>query len=80
MVLAVCVALGLGALLYLPFLGASDLTYPDEPDVAAPAREMLERGDLLTPTHNGEGWIDYPPLVYWCAIASAHLLGGMDEL
>ncbi len=69
----------LGAALYLPFLGARDLWYPDEPDVAVPAKEMRARGDLVTPTHGGEPWIDYPPLVYWGALASAAAFGRLDE-
>jgi 4-amino-4-deoxy-L-arabinose transferase-like glycosyltransferase len=60
---------GLG---YLPLLG------PDEPRYAQVAREMLLRGDLVTPTLGGHTWFEKPPLLYWMMIAAAKVVG-MNE-
>lgn len=51
--------------LFLPAAGLRDWWYPDEPDVALPAIEMQARGDWVVPTHNGNAWLDYPPLAFW---------------
>jgi len=61
--------LGLG---YLPLLG------PDEPRYAQVAREMLLRGDPITPTLGGHTWFEKPPLLYWMMIAAAKVFG-MNE-
>lgn len=71
--------LGLGIALYLLGLGMRDLWYPDEPDVAEPVREMLLRGDWITPSHNGVTWIDYPVMIYWLAMIACKVLGGISE-
>ena len=60
---------GLG---YLPLLG------PDEPRYAQVAREMLLRGDPITPTLGGHTWFEKPPLLYWLMIAAAKVFG-MNE-
>lgn len=73
------VLLGLGMVLYLPGLGARDLWYPDEPDVAEPVKEMLLRGDWITPTHNGVAWVDYPVMIYWLAMVACKVAGGVSE-
>ncbi len=52
-------------LLFVPAGGLRDWWYPDEPDVALPVIEMQVRGDWVVPTHNGQPWLDYPPLAYW---------------
>jgi 4-amino-4-deoxy-L-arabinose transferase-like glycosyltransferase len=57
---------GLG---HMPFVG------PDEPRYAQVAREMLQRGDLVTPTLGGHTWFEKPPLLYWMMIASFRLFG-----
>ena len=62
--------------LYLPWGGARDLWFPDEPDVAEPAMAMVVTGDWVVPRHNDEPWLDYPPLTYWLGAGSAELLGG----
>lgn len=63
--------------LFIPPLGLRDWWYPDEPDVALPVIEMAARGDWLVPTHNGQAWLDYPPLAYWGARLAGVLLGGV---
>lgn len=71
----------LGAIvLFLPGLGLHDWWYPDEPDVALPAIEMAARGDWVVPTHNGEPWLDYPPLAYWGMRLAGLVLGELSPL
>ncbi len=52
-----------------PFLG------PDEPRYARVAREMFERGDLVTPTLGGHYWFEKPALPYWVMIAAFRAFG-----
>lgn len=49
-------------------LGAFGLLGADEPRYAQVAREMLDRGDWVTPTLNGKPWLEKPPLYYWQAM------------
>ena len=51
------------------------LVGPDEPRYAQVAREMLERGDWVTPTLGGFDWFEKPALLYWLQIASFNLFG-----
>jgi 4-amino-4-deoxy-L-arabinose transferase-like glycosyltransferase len=53
----------------LPLLG------PDEPRYAQVAREMFERGDLVTPTLGGANWFEKPALLYWLQIFFYHIFG-----
>jgi len=46
-------------------LGAFGLVGADEPRYAQVAREMLERGDWVTPTLGHQPWLEKPPLLYW---------------
>src|SRR2546423_10039876 len=55
--------------LTIPLLG------PDEPRYAQVAREMYERGDLITPTLGGFAWFEKPALLYWLEIVSYHIFG-----
>ncbi len=48
---------------------------PDEGRYAQIPREMLERGDFLVPTLQGEPYLDKPPLFYWLVMAAYHLFG-----
>jgi 4-amino-4-deoxy-L-arabinose transferase-like glycosyltransferase len=63
---ALCYFYGLGR---APFVGA------DEPRYAEVAREMLARGDLVTPTLGGRVWFEKPALVYWSEMAGYRLFG-----
>ncbi len=51
-------------------LGALGLLGADEPRYAQVAREMLDRGDWVTPTLNGRPWLEKPPLYYWQAMGA----------
>jgi 4-amino-4-deoxy-L-arabinose transferase-like glycosyltransferase len=57
---------GLGA---VPFLG------PDEPRYAQVAREMLARGDFVTPTLGGHTWFEKPALLYWLMMLTFGVFG-----
>jgi len=58
--------------------GAFGLIGPDEPRYAQVAREMLDRGDWVTPTLHGRPWLEKPPLYYWQAML-AFRLGGVSD-
>lgn len=60
---------------YLYGLGHLPLVGPDEPRYAQVAREMMLRGDLITPTLGGHTWFEKPPLLYWMMIASYRVFG-----
>ncbi len=65
-----------GLLLY-PCLGFR-LFEPDESRYAQIPREMLQRGDLVVPTLQGEPYLDKPPLLYWAVMLSYRLFGIHD--
>jgi 4-amino-4-deoxy-L-arabinose transferase-like glycosyltransferase len=70
--------LTLAAVLAIPFfqyLGTLPLIDPDEGRYAEIPREMLERGDLVTPTLNYVKYFEKPPLLYWLNAASLELFG-----
>jgi 4-amino-4-deoxy-L-arabinose transferase-like glycosyltransferase len=56
-------------------LGAVPLLGPDEPRYARVAVEMQRAGEWVTPTLQGEPWLEKPPLYYWLAGAAFGLLG-----
>lgn len=56
-------------------LGAAALWDEDEPLYASCAREMLQRGDWVVPTFNGEIFPEKPPLMFWLMMGSFHLFG-----
>jgi 4-amino-4-deoxy-L-arabinose transferase-like glycosyltransferase len=60
---------------YFYGLGRPPLLGPDEPRYAQVAREMFERGDVVTPTLSGHTWFEKPALLYWMMIASYRLFG-----
>ncbi len=47
----------------------------DEPRFARAAVEMLESGDYLAITFNGENWSDKPVLTYWLMALAIRVLG-----
>ncbi len=56
-------------------LGATPIYILDEAKNAQCAREMLQRGDLIVPTFNGELRVDKPPLHYFFMMASYKIFG-----
>ncbi|MCC7103416.1 MAG: glycosyltransferase family 39 protein, partial [Fimbriimonadaceae bacterium] len=47
----------------------------DEGFYGAISREMLRRGDWITPHYNGAPWFEKPILVYWLAAPSIAVFG-----
>lgn len=51
---------------------------PDEGRYAQIPREMLTRGEWIVPTHQGEPYLDKPPLFYWLVMAAYQVFGYHD--
>lgn len=64
--------------LFLWGIGEVPLRDPDEGLYASIAREMVVRGDWLTPRFNGLRYLEKPPLYHWLT-ALAYLLFGFSE-
>ncbi|MGA8762375.1 MAG: glycosyltransferase family 39 protein [Candidatus Sulfotelmatobacter sp.] len=69
---------GFCAFLFLYGLGQFGLIGADEPRYAQVAREMLERGDWITPVLGGQAWLEKPPLYYWQAMIFYAMFGVRD--
>jgi 4-amino-4-deoxy-L-arabinose transferase-like glycosyltransferase len=69
------IALAALLLLYFFTCGVPRLFDQIDGQYAGAAREMMERGDWLTPTQNGVPRLQKPPLVYWCEILSMRVFG-----
>jgi len=65
----------LSVTLFFIGLGATGLFDADEPAYAQAAREMLERGDWVTPHFNGQPRFDKPILFYWLILLSYRVFG-----
>ncbi len=65
----------LAGTLFFFHLGATGLFDADEPAYAGAAREMLARGDWVTPYFNGQPRFDKPILFYWLILLSYRLFG-----
>jgi len=63
------------ALVFFTNLGAAALWDEDEPLYATCAREMLQRGDWVVPTYNGEVFPEKPPLMFWLMILGFKMFG-----
>ena len=61
--------------LLLGTLNCSDLSGSTEPREAGVAAEMLQSGDFLLPSLNGEPFLEKPPLSYWLQAASIDAFG-----
>ncbi len=59
-------------------LGRPAITDSDEAFYAEAAREMVEGGDWITPTYNGQYRFEKPVLYYWLA-ALGYLVAGVSE-
>jgi 4-amino-4-deoxy-L-arabinose transferase-like glycosyltransferase len=68
-------ALAVLLLLYFFTCGVPKLFDQIDGQYAGAAREMIERGDWLTPTQNGVPRLQKPPLVYWCEVLSMRVFG-----
>ncbi|MCI0568288.1 MAG: glycosyltransferase family 39 protein [Acidobacteria bacterium] len=60
-------------------IGNHDFWDPDEPRYAGVARNILESGDWIRLTDNGEAYTQKPPLFFWILAAAAKLGGGLNE-
>jgi len=60
---------------FFQFLGRIPLINPDEGRYAEIPREMLERGDFITPMLNYVKFFDKPPLHYWLSALSMSIFG-----
>jgi len=63
---------------YFATCGVPSLFDQIDGQYAGAAREMIVRGDWLTPTQDGVPRLQKPPLVYWCEILSMSVFG-VDE-
>jgi 4-amino-4-deoxy-L-arabinose transferase-like glycosyltransferase len=71
-------AAGIALLVLCVYLFAASRTTlwdRDEPWYGRPAVEMIESGNYLVPTFNGQMWSDKPILYYWFVAASIRVLG-----
>ena len=76
--LSLFIVLLLPAVLLYPSRGFH-LLEPDEGRYAQIPREMLERGEWVVPTLQGEAYLDKPPLLYWLVALSYRVLGVSPE-
>jgi 4-amino-4-deoxy-L-arabinose transferase-like glycosyltransferase len=67
--------LGLVGALLVFRLGAVPLLGPDEPRYTRVAVEMHRAGEWVTPTLQGEPWLEKTPLFYWLAGTGFSVLG-----
>ncbi len=71
--------LGLGALfLFIWHVGAYAFSDPWEPKYAQAVREMMERGDYITPYHAGYIRWTKPILIYWLMLIPVQLWGNNE--
>lgn len=69
----------IGALVYIPFLGASHLFDWDEINFAESAREMLVSGDYLSVQINFQPFWEKPPLFMWLQVISFQIFGTFTD-
>jgi 4-amino-4-deoxy-L-arabinose transferase-like glycosyltransferase len=69
---------GFCAFLFYFGVGAFGLVGADEPRYAQVAREMLARGDWITPYLYGRPWLEKPVLYYWEAMLAYKVFGVHD--
>ncbi len=60
---------------FFQFLGKFPLMEPDEGRYSEIPREMLERGDFVTPLLNYVKYFEKPPLHYWLNVISMRVFG-----
>ena len=69
---------GFCAFLFFYGIGEFGLIGADEPRYAQVAREMLDRGDWVTPVLGTRAWLEKPPLYYWQAMLVYSIFGVSD--
>ncbi len=67
-----------GLIVYMTNLGGARLFDMDEALYATCAREMVERGDWVTPWFNGELFPEKPPLMFWCMMLGTAVFGATE--
>jgi Dolichyl-phosphate-mannose-protein mannosyltransferase len=72
------VLLAVAACMFFAGIGRLALIEPDEGRNAEVAREMLTRGDWITPHFNNFSYLDKPPVFFW-AVASSFKVAGLSE-
>ena len=73
--LSILIVTAAAACVLLPGIGSAPLWDEDEPKNAACSLAMLDSGDWVVPTFNGELRVEKPPLVNWVQLAGIGLLG-----
>lgn len=68
-----------GCMVYIPFLGSSQLFDWDEINFAESAREMMVSGDYLTVQINFQPFWEKPPIFMWLQVLSFQLFGTFTE-
>jgi len=68
-------SLALGLYLYLGMLGATPLQRGNEAGYAFPPIQMLDSGDYLVTSYQGEHFLDKPSLSHWIVALSYRLFG-----
>ncbi|HXH50744.1 MAG TPA: glycosyltransferase family 39 protein [Terriglobia bacterium] len=72
------VLLAVAACMFVAGIGRLPLIEPDEGRNAEVAREMLAKGDWITPHFNNFPYLDKPPVFFW-AVASSFKVAGLSE-
>jgi 4-amino-4-deoxy-L-arabinose transferase-like glycosyltransferase len=65
--------------LFFAGLQVIGLVGADEPRYAQIAREMLQRGDWVTPVLGGQPWLEKPPLYYWATMLAYKATGEVSD-
>jgi len=73
------VLLPIAGLLFAIGIRQYDLWPADEPRFAQVAREMMLSGDYLSPTINGDSYLEKPPLLFWSIAAVSQPGGDVSE-
>ncbi|HEV2245464.1 MAG TPA: glycosyltransferase family 39 protein [Terriglobia bacterium] len=74
----VVVLLVVAGCMFFAGIGRLALIEPDEGRNAEVAREMLARGDWITPHFNNFSYLDKPPVFFW-EVASSFKVAGLSE-
>ncbi len=65
--------------LFFAGLQVIGLVGADEPRYAQIAREMLQRGDWVTPVLGAQSWLEKPPLYYWATMLAYKATGEVSD-